>query len=91
MSNPFKMKDKKQMDQSPKGQSVTRVVLPSLQKAVSCVWGGWDDRREPPPSTSVWCQGMPGAVAIPDFWFTNPLKAFQEVCRWQVQVHGLES
>lgn len=40
MSNPFKMKDKQEMDQSLKGQSVTRVVLTSLRKAASSVWDG---------------------------------------------------
>lgn len=59
MSNPFKMKDKQQMDQSLKGQSVTGVVLISLWKAVSS-WDGWNDRKEPPPSTSVWWQGIFG-------------------------------
>lgn len=49
MSNPLKMKDKQDIDQSLKGQSVTRVVLTSLWKAVSSVWDGCNDRREPSP------------------------------------------
>lgn len=49
MSNPFKMKEKQEMDQSLKGESVTRVVLTSLRKAASSVWDGWNDRRELSP------------------------------------------
>lgn len=40
MSNPFKVKDKQQMIQSLKGQSVTRMVLTSMWKAASSVWDG---------------------------------------------------
>lgn len=58
MSNPFKMKDKQQMDQSLKGQLVTEVVLPSLQKAASSVWDGWNDRTEPlPPAPQFGVRG----------------------------------
>lgn len=83
MSNPFEMKGKQEMDQSLKGESVTRVVLTSLRKAASSVWDGWNDRREPSPQH---LSLVPG-----DAWSSDyPLKAFQEVCGWRVQVYGLE-